>query len=399
MRRIFTEYLRSLDPEGDPPDSRAFGELWDALRTALRSELTKRGLWDCPPFYLGIYGWSRWSTRSSGNEQTTGLPRRDDALEELLAESYVFIFVTRLQSLKAHLKVKPNIDGLVFLNLRHFLHDRQQEYDPLGTRVFEMLQATMRIAVLAGEIHVLVGDSKIRNDTILGFTPGTDPTQASKKGFRHLVESWNNDLLPELVTASGKARQEVIAKLRRNILELHAEGIEAFRFKDVIDPLKNDLRVRWASILEHLEGETALEDSDDEFAAVVRLVHPDTRTEERESVRKLATCVAESVDQLEEVNEKTRAYLSRLWQFLRTYAAEPSDSDCSQSDRRPAADSKEHELPSRRKISKLLGIPRDRLPGLYQILGQLIQQCWPTRLAGGTRGGVSGLYRRQRNGK
>ena len=48
LKRIFTEYVRSLDPDGEPPDAERFTELWDALRIALRSELAKRGLLQTP---------------------------------------------------------------------------------------------------------------------------------------------------------------------------------------------------------------------------------------------------------------------------------------------------------------------------------------------------------------
>ena len=381
MRRIFTEYLRSLDPRGEPPAPEAFDELWEALRTALASELRKRGLWDSPPSFLGVYGWPSWS--APGSALRAHPHRRDDALEELLAECYVFIFVTRLESLKAHLKVKSNIDGLVFLNLRNFLHDRQQQHDPLGARVFEMLQSGVRRAVAAGELHVLAGDSKIKNDTVLGFTPDSEPTAGLATGLYPLVEGWNDDLLPLLVTARGKAKEGVLTKLRRHFPELHAAGARSFRLKDVIDPLKNDVRRRWAARLERSEGETGLEDSDDEFASVVRLAHPDTRIEERESFRKLADCVTASLEGLE-VNEKTRAYLWTLWQYLGTYAADPDDAACH--NLRPAGAvvvgrafgatvAQAHELPSRRKLATLLGIPRDRLAGLYAILGELIREC------------------------
>ncbi|HYH45094.1 MAG TPA: hypothetical protein VEG34_05365, partial [Thermoanaerobaculia bacterium] len=62
--RIFTAHIRRLaQPEGSGPggldpagDRRAFEEAWSALRAALCSELRKRGLWEGPPAYLGVYG-------------------------------------------------------------------------------------------------------------------------------------------------------------------------------------------------------------------------------------------------------------------------------------------------------------------------------------------------------
>lgn len=59
------------------------------------------------------------------------------ALDELAADCYIFIYVDRLRSLQAQLRVKPDIADLVHLNLRHFLLERQRQHDPLGIRLFD----------------------------------------------------------------------------------------------------------------------------------------------------------------------------------------------------------------------------------------------------------------------
>src|SRR5436309_14649242 len=128
--RVFTDYVRSLEPGGEP-DPQRLATVRETLRGALRGELRRRGLWNAPPDYLGVYGSEGW----------------EDALEELLAECYAFVFVDRLRALQAQLRVKPNVDGLVFLNVRHFLHERQKEHDPVGSQVFEVLQSAVRCAV------------------------------------------------------------------------------------------------------------------------------------------------------------------------------------------------------------------------------------------------------------
>ena len=75
--RVFTDHVRLLAEE-KPLDEARMEPLWNALRAALRSELRRRGLWDSPPAYLGIYGWESWE---------------EGAVEELLFECYSFIFV------------------------------------------------------------------------------------------------------------------------------------------------------------------------------------------------------------------------------------------------------------------------------------------------------------------
>lgn len=108
------------------------------------------------------------------------------ALGELVADCYAFIFVDRLQSLKRHLEDKPDIDGLVLLNVRHFLHERQREHDPLGFRIFELLYAAVEEAVSSGALSLLAGDKKIRNDTLLASAP---PPGSRRR--RPLRSSWS----------------------------------------------------------------------------------------------------------------------------------------------------------------------------------------------------------------
>ncbi|HSS48734.1 MAG TPA: hypothetical protein VLX28_07300 [Thermoanaerobaculia bacterium] len=340
--RVFTEHVRVLERGGEPEPQR-LAVVREALKGALRGELRRRGLWNAPPDYLGVYGAEGW----------------EDALEELASAVYVFIFVDRRRALQAQLRLKPNVDGLVFLNVRHFLHERQKEHDPLGSQVFEVLQSAVRRAVASGELHVLAGDPRVRNETVLGFRPDAEPAPPVRD-FRELVARWNDGLLPDLVTLRGRRQEEIVERLRERLADLSAGG-DAFRFKDVIDPLRADVRARWGALLENAAGETAVEWEDGEGVRVVRLSRPDTGFEERQLFRKLISCVLTAIERLE-VNEKTRAYLATLWQFLRVNAGSGP------------AEAGEGGL-SLRRIAELLGIPRERLPGLYETLGQLVERC------------------------
>ena len=160
--RVFTEHVRALEGGGEP-DPQRLAAVRGALQGALRGELRRRGLWNAPPDYLGVYGAEGW----------------EDALEELVSALYAFVFVERSRALQAQLRIKPNVDGLVFLNVRHFLHERQKEHDPLGSQVFEVLQSAVRRAVAVGDLHVLAGDPRVRNETVLGFRPDAGPPGAT----------------------------------------------------------------------------------------------------------------------------------------------------------------------------------------------------------------------------
>lgn len=367
--RIFTDHVRAL-AAGKPLDSREFEAVWAALRAALKNELKKRGLWESPPSYLGVYGGESWAP-------ATAPARPGSALEELLAECYSYIFVSRLRSLEAQLKVKPNIDGMVFLNIRHFLHERQKEHDPIGFQIFEVLQSAVRLAVEEGELRVLSGgEEKVRNDTVLGFEDGMESSGRGRGELPSVVARWNDDLLPDLVTSRGRGQEEVMRRLRERLPDLRREGIATFRFKDLVDPLKTDVRARWAALLDLAFGVSAPQKEGVEGGKTpVRLVEPDASLEERELFHKLVDCVLTSLRRLQ-VDEKTRGYLNVLWQFLRVRASEGMER-VSRLDRalRAEMEIEDEERPSLRKLAEQLHIPRERLPGLYKKLGELLERC------------------------
>lgn len=366
--RVFTDHVRSLEA-GGPLDSRRFEEVWTALRAALRSELKKRGLWESPPTYLGVYGGESWTSADS-------LKGQDGALEELLAECYSYIFVSRLRSLQAQLKVKPNIDGLVFLNIRHFLHERQKQHDPIGSQIFEVLQSAVRLGIGEGELRVLSGDERVRNDTVLGFVEGMEVAGRVRGELSALVALWNDDLLPDLVTSRGQKQEDVVERLRGRLPDLSREGIVTFRFKDLVDPMKADVRARWAALLDLALGESVSQKEGREAGTIVRLVEPDSGIEERELFQKLVECVLTSLKRLE-VDGKTRGYLAILWQFLRVQASEGmEESRVSRLDRALKVEIETaDERPSLRKLAEQLHIPRERLPTLYKTLGDLLERC------------------------
>jgi hypothetical protein len=365
---VFTAHVRAL-ASGESLDSLQFESLWAALRAAVRRELKRRGLWESPPVYLGVYGGASWEPAEGGKDH-------ESPLEELAAECYAYVFVSRLRSLQAQLKLKPNIEGLVVLNIRHFLHERQKEHDPIGSQVFTILHSAVALAVGESELRLLAGGATIRNDTVLGFEQGLELPGRGRADFASVVARWNDELLPDLVTSRGHRQEEVVRSLRERLPDLLREGIGTFRFKDLVDPLKADVRARWAAILELEQGE-AVPQTEGAVAETVRIVAPDQGIEERQFFRKLVECVSKALAALE-VDPKTRGYLAVLWQFLRLQASEGTESrPAMQLSRALGAElaAGEEERPSHRKLSEQLRVPRDRLPRLYRTIGDLVQQC------------------------
>ena len=327
---VFTAFVSGLRGAATP-DADLFHDTWHGLRAALAQEMKRRGLWESPPHYLGVCGWERWDSETPAG---SGPARAQSALGELVADCYAFIFVDRLQSLKRHLEEKPEIDGLVLLNIRHFLHERQRMHDPLGFRIFEMLQAAVEEAVASGDLHVLAGDRKIRNDTLLGFRPAADPLP-TPADWERIALRWNDELMPGLVTAQTRRLAAVVRRLRELLLELPGLGVEAFRFKDLLDPLKRDARGRWATLLaEEEEGGVS-----------------------GQSCEEVARSVSASIERLE-ADSRTRTQLRTLWHHLWRQQGEEA-----QEAGRPS---------SYRQLGQRLSIPRERLPALFDLLRQLV---------------------------
>jgi hypothetical protein len=351
MPSVFTAFVRNLRGE-ETPDADLFHDAWHGLRAALASEMKKRGLWQSPPCYLGVFGWERWDAG-----ETAGVRAQASALGELVADCYAFIFVDRLQSLKRHLAEKPDIDGLVRLNIRHFLHERQKAQDPLGFQLFELLQTAVAEAVSSGSLHVLNGDGRVRNDTLLGFAPAAAPRSAPLD-LDAIAVRWNDELLPALVMARSRQQAVAVERLRRQLLELPRDGVEAFRFRDLLEPLKSDARRRWAALFEGKgeEGHGA-------GAQTSASGPPESSVESRQSLEHLTRCVADSIRRLE-TDPRTRTYLSALWRYLRREHGGELGME------RPATSRL-----SFRQLGRLLNIPRERFPALLDTLRQLVARC------------------------
>jgi hypothetical protein len=107
----------------------------------------------------------------------------------------------------------------------------------------------------------------------------------------------------------------------------------------------------------------------------VRVAEPDQRVEERQLFRWLIECVLTGVRRLDTA-EKTREYLVRLWQLVRIQASEGEDLVAPGSRLgQLLEDGGDEERPSLRRVAEQLRIPRERLPGLYKILGSLLEEC------------------------
>lgn len=176
------------------------------------------------------------------------------------------------------------------------------------------------------------------------------------------MSGWNDELIPELVATQGR-HVGAIARLRQRLSGLREQGIEWFRFGDLVGPLKIDARQRWATLLEEeglaMAGEHAPERVSPEAS-------PDLPLELRESDELLTRCVSTSLHGLQ-ADPRTRAHLLTLWRYARfRHAGAPDEKT-------------DEETRSYRQLSRRLQIPRDRLPELISTLSKLVERCRSAR--------------------
>lgn len=325
MDDIFTRYIQALRPgEEAPPE--LFEAFWKELKALLRLELRRRNLWNAPPSYLGI-SFQSWID--------------PEALEDLATDAYLDV-LRHLNGLKAQLQNHDNIDGYGKLCIRHFVQKRQQSRDPVGYRVFEILQIAIRTLCGDRALHVLEGDLRIGNDTLLSFLQDTDAGPSGEDVLAELTAEWIDGLLPDLITAWRKS--EPASLLADRVLQLGGRGVRVFRFRDLVSALKRQVRERWQAF--QLPPD------------LVRLLEPSQDFVERDRFESLVRCVERLLEGFEG-RSKTYEYLSRLWTFLRFLAVE-SDSG---------------RMPPQREASRELGIPRDRISGLLDTLSEWLKRC------------------------
>jgi len=368
-----TAYIRCLGDRLEPVSGPVFDRFLRVLSGAVKRELHRRGLWDSPPRFVGIEAAEIWC---------------DEAVQELVSECYIFI-MQRLRTLHQHLKLKPNIDGLVLLNVKHFLYERQKRCDPLGFRVFDIARSAVRQAALDGTLRVVAGDRRIENSTVLqplgrsiaadGSAAETVPAakvsgkrEGSETGSEtvgHLQEacrSWVDALMPELLLAHGRQREAVGKRLAQSLGTLNPRYLETVTFKALVDGLKAAARVRWKAVWVHEQGGAeGFEKGETRGGFRGRSASPSSGVvfqqlayEDEQSFQVLVRKVSKAVESAP-ATVQHRRYLPQLWKFLCTSSADPGTVA----------------VPSRRRVAELLGIPRYLLPDLYRQLGKIIDRC------------------------
>jgi hypothetical protein len=356
----FTRFVREWRP-GHEPEPSLVSVMWSAFGRAVRQELRRRSLSQGLPQWLGIYGFRGWWEEAG----------RGGPFEDLLAEAYRYIFVERFPALKAQTLAKANIEGVVLASIRNFLHDRQRLHDRLGARLFEVLSLAARHAVANGELTVVAGSARIGSSTVLTVgeqAPSAD--LAKPETLAPIVRQWNDELLPDLVTASRADKRRLIEELARRLADLELAGVAAFRFGDLITPLRADVRRRWAALFAPAEEEPPDDEETRGFRRLRGSFEPafEAKVIATDWFAKLIDCVDRAIE-ASPASKRTRGHLHRVLLFLRAFATEEGET------LEKGGGEDEDQLPSFRRLAEYLKIPRERLGELIGTLKRFLEPC------------------------
>lgn len=222
-----------------------------AMESLVRRELRRRRLWQHGPGLLGYGNESAWHAA---------------ALGDLAHDAYDFAVLKKLKNLVDQLAAGNDPSGYVALNTRNFVTDRQRTYDPVGYAVFRNVEAAATLAVREQRLHatrLTPTRARLRNETVLALVRPDAPavggrTLPTMARAGTLIERLREDdrwpaLAIELTRTRGAAQRELCER----IVALGAHGVVAFRFRELVDGIKDDVRARLATDVPPVEADRA----------------------------------------------------------------------------------------------------------------------------------------------
>jgi chorismate mutase len=342
MATRYTQYIENLEISQWPPE-----KLFEHLKEDLRAELKRRCLWMAPPEWLGYPDIESW------NEQ--------GALDALAFDCYKFAIVTRIRGLRNQLKKKnkDNIDGLISLNIRHFLTEQQEKHDPegyaVGSNVYNAIQQLIEERRDIIRAQKLDKAGKLCDKTVLTFPPA-DPTPyiSDEKSLWDAIRQhtdWLNERF-EMLRISEDAQE----KLSKIVCQLAKTHIISFQYQDLITLLKNDARAAGKASDVALEVDNTkpeYDDEDEELPQRVKITLPDTTYEDWKNWKGLIDKISLKIFTLKRRNEIPK----KVYAIFQEWAGYTLDID--------------EPIPSQKELARRLALPPQTVNDYVKILREL----------------------------
>jgi hypothetical protein len=336
-----TPLFRQLLDGWRPEEARK--ALHKAIANALHHELKERGLWYESPQLLGYPEESSWKE----NSQT---------FDQLCLDCYIFAIVDRFKALSEAAKRHPNIEGIIFNNIKHFLTERQQKRDPIGYAVAENVRSAIELAI---ENNILIAEglkqNKVCNRTLLSFTSEASPKIANQLALKAILSSplWLEirfQFIQQCKKAQEKLYQELIALLPQKY------SIDHFRFKELAEVMKDDVRQSWHNA--HSESDAMVpdeteDDNEELFPELIQWIEPDTTDEDFESWRQRTSEIGQAINEMG-AQDRLREGIKKVFDEL-VVSIENED-----------------EVPSQVELSRRLNIPKPTVHKYLKHIATLI---------------------------
>lgn len=341
MSSIFTDHVRHLDPKRYPDEA-----FWSALRRAVFAKLRDRRLADALPAYLGYPTVKSW--------------KDEEAVFDLLLDTYQYAFLDRLRSLRDQLEIqrRANIDGLIHRNIANFLTDRQRLHDPFGYAAFKNIEGAIGIGIASGVLTLAApkpGPVHIRNGTVVVIAGAPARAQAvtdSRLGaILQEIEAWQA-ALPRMFRTSIKvqrALQECWPPLAR-------AGVASFACGDLAALAKPMARAH-GTAWHAAGGDDRTWEDDDGSGRLVRLVHPPN--DDGGSWTNLLDLITAEIGQIKQARLRDR--VDELFRSLVASAVLRFDEP----------------MPSQADLSRRLGMPTSTIAESYDRLRKIVEKCRP----------------------
>ncbi len=333
MASVLTEHVRHFGTTSDPAE-----QVLQALERLLQHRMRQKNLLSASPGALGYSGVSNWAA--------------PNALEDIVADCYIYAIAQRVVALQKQLKIKPNVDGLISRNVKNFLLERQRRHDPLGYATFGNVKGAALDGVAANAIVLENLDrGKIYNETVLRFTDGRPGAPATPELIQNAVRAATGwvEALRTLTESTEEGRMWVLGFIR----QLQEAGATTIRCGDLIAAVASRVRAEWGTRHAEPAGDLARE-GDDEFGTTVRMVWPDESVEARERWERLKRLIPDCIAHLDR-QERVRDRLAGVFAALIAAIEEGG-----------------HAPPTQAELIERTGIARATLSDDFRLLREII---------------------------